>query len=249
MGVNGTHPARPLVAAHRGNSAFAPENTLASFRAALELGADAVEFDMRLSADGDVVLMHDPDVDRTTDGGGLVSDLSTAEIRGLDAGAWKSPDFAGERVPLLREALGLLAGRCRVLAELKVRGLARPLAEAAAATGALPSLTVLYWAKHPEDATEIRRHLPGVPLLELGEAPAKSDAAFFESRSVPGLAGLNYKFKTLTPAFVAAASASGIPVFTWTVNHPEEMRAAIEMGCAGITTDNPALLLEVLAAS
>ncbi|MHC4914507.1 MAG: glycerophosphodiester phosphodiesterase [Planctomycetota bacterium] len=247
--MNEASLARPLLVAHRGNSAFAPENTLASFRSALQLGVDAVELDMRFSADGDVVLLHDEDVDRTTDGGGLVSELSTSQIARLDAGAWKSPDFAGERVPLLRDALRLLAGRCRIFAEMKVRGLARPLAEAAAAAGALPHLTVLYWGKHAEDAEEARRHLPGVPLLELGDAPPTADAAFFETRRAPGLAGLNCKFETLTPEFMEAALAAGVPVFTWTLNDAREMRTAIDMGCAGIATDNPALLLEVLSDS
>lgn len=246
--MSGPSAQRVFVVAHRGNSAFAPENTLAALLQAVELGADAVEVDLRLSADGEVVLLHDATLGRTTDAADVpVAALGAAEIRRADAGSWKSPEFAGERVPLLREALELLAGRCRVFAELKVRSLAGPLARLAAETGTLGQLTVLTWDKHPEDLADVRRFLPGVPVLELGDAPPDPGPGYFAAKRAAGLAGLDCKFSTVTPAFTAAARAAGMPVWVWTLNEPRDMRTAVSCGSAGITTDNPGMLLDIIA--
>ncbi len=100
-----------LAVGHRGTVRFAPENTLAAFRKAIELGLDLIEMDVRETKDGHLVIMHDATVDRTTNGKGQVAELTLAEIKRLDAGSWFSPQFAGERVPTLDEALAALAGR------------------------------------------------------------------------------------------------------------------------------------------
>ncbi len=96
---------RIIVSAHRGASGYAPENTLAAFRRAHELGADMVEFDVHLTADDRLVVLHDDTLDRTTTGRGYVRDHTWDDIRRLDAGAWYAPEFVGQRVPLLDEAL------------------------------------------------------------------------------------------------------------------------------------------------
>ena len=106
--------------AHRGASAEAPENTLAAFRLALQQGAPAVECDVHLSADGCPVVIHDETVDRTTNGKGAVVGLTRAALRGLDAGSWRGPRFAGEPIPTLEEALELCAGRARLFIEIKM---------------------------------------------------------------------------------------------------------------------------------
>lgn len=111
--------ARPWVIAHRGVPAEAPENTLAGFARAIDHGADLIELDVCMSADGHAVVMHDDTVDRTTDGSGRVDTLTLAELRALDAGSWLSPDFTGERVPTLREALDFTRGKVGVVIELK----------------------------------------------------------------------------------------------------------------------------------
>ncbi len=108
-----------LVDAHRGASVSFPENTLAAFEAGVAAGADSVEFDVQLSADGVAVVIHDDTVDRTTNGTGAVSELTLAELQSLDAGSWKAPSFAGERIPSLDEALTLLTKYVRINMELK----------------------------------------------------------------------------------------------------------------------------------
>lgn len=100
-----------IAVGHRGTVRFAPENTIAAFKKAIEMGLDLIEFDVRETKDGHLVIMHDETVDRTTDGSGRVSDLTLAEIKRLDAGSWFGPQFQGERVPTLDEALEVLRDR------------------------------------------------------------------------------------------------------------------------------------------
>src|SRR5215471_15400951 len=111
---------RPYVIGHRGAMGHAPENTFASFRKGFELGAPLLELDVHLSADGQLVVIHDETVDRTTNGSGRVADMSTAEIRRLDAGSWFGCAFAGEPVPMLSEVLQWMHGRVGLVIELKL---------------------------------------------------------------------------------------------------------------------------------
>ena len=97
-----------IVMAHRGFSSKAPENTMAAFTLALDAGAEGIELDVHLTKDGEVVVIHDHTLARTTNGTGLVADLTLAELQELDAGLWFSPEFKGERLPSLREVLELL---------------------------------------------------------------------------------------------------------------------------------------------
>src|SRR5512136_697214 len=112
-----TRRGRLLNIAHRGASAAAPQNTLAAFRKAVELGADGVELDVQLSADGAVVVIHDFTVDKTTDGTGRVAAKTLAELKALDAGSRFSPQFAGERIPTLAEVFEAIDGKLLVNVE------------------------------------------------------------------------------------------------------------------------------------
>ena len=112
-------PHRPLIVAHRGASAAAPENTLAAFEQAIALGADGFELDCTLTRDNEVVVIHDDTLDRTTNGRGNVADHTLDELKRLDVGVWFDPDYAGERIPTLREALDCARGRARVYIEIK----------------------------------------------------------------------------------------------------------------------------------
>ena len=102
----------PIIIAHRGDKTHAPENTLAAFKLAAENGADAIEFDVKLTADGRVIVLHDQTVNRTTNGMGKISKLPYAAVRDLDAGAWFSEKFRGERIPTLDEVFRRLASAC-----------------------------------------------------------------------------------------------------------------------------------------
>src|SRR3989449_9458057 len=113
---------RCLVIAHRGASAAAPENTLAAFRLAADLGADGIELDVRGTADGQLVVLHDASVNRTTDGAGRVAALTLDQLRRVDAGKKFGPSFRGERIPLLSQVFEVVAGRLLVDVEIKAAG-------------------------------------------------------------------------------------------------------------------------------
>lgn len=138
----------PLLGAHRGNAAECPENTLAAFRSAIELGVDLIECDVHLTADRRLAVIHDHKLDRTTNGRGLVRDHTLAELQSLDAGSWKDPRFRGERVPELQEVLALARGKAGVAIEIKNHPLAYPglepvLVEAVQAAGMTDEVIVI----------------------------------------------------------------------------------------------------------
>src|ERR1700704_2677024 len=110
---------RMLLGGHRGNPDEFPENTLASFRSAIELGVDVIELDVHRSEDGGLPVIHDHLLDRTTDGSGLVRDHTMAELKRFDAGSWKDPKFKGERIPSLDEVLAGAQGKVGVAIEIK----------------------------------------------------------------------------------------------------------------------------------
>jgi glycerophosphoryl diester phosphodiesterase len=110
---------RMLLGGHRGNADECPENTLASFRSAIELGVDVIELDVHRTEDGALAVIHDHLLDRTTNGSGFVRDHSMAELKRFDAGSWKDPRFAGERIPSLDEVLAMAKGRVGVAIEIK----------------------------------------------------------------------------------------------------------------------------------
>jgi glycerophosphoryl diester phosphodiesterase len=116
---------RPAIIAHRGGSAYAPENTLAAFQSAVEQGADGIELDVHLSADGEVVVIHDADLERTTDGSGSVYENPLAALKELDAGSWYGSEFIGEEIPTLDEVFELAGERLFINVELKGPGLFR----------------------------------------------------------------------------------------------------------------------------
>ncbi len=155
-----SRPADPAIVAHRGAMSERPQNTMAAFQRALELGADVVEIDVRTSRDGRLVIRHDATVDRNTDGTGRVSDLTFRELRGLDAGSWFDPAYSREIVPSLREVLLWGADRTVLLLDLKERG--REFAEAVAAeirAYGNPEAVVI-GVRTPEQAREFREVIP-----------------------------------------------------------------------------------------
>ena len=113
------HSGKVLLGGHRGNAAECPENTLASFRSAIELGVDVIELDVHRSDDGGLPVIHDHLIDRTTNGSGLVRDFTMDELKRFDAGSWKDPSFAGEPIPSLQEVLRLAQGKVGVAIEIK----------------------------------------------------------------------------------------------------------------------------------
>ena len=239
----------PLVVAHRGASADAPENTLAAFRLAIEQGAKIVECDVHLSADGVPVAIHDERVDRTTNGTGAVSDLTLSELGALDAGGWHDARFAGERIPTLDETLELCAGKTRVFVELK-RGGGPPLVAAALDTIERAGCTTAVISFGPDEVAAVAKARPDVPLgFLVGRAHVLAHGAnrVLELARELGAGFISPQHDVVDRAFVEAARAAGLPVSVWTVDEPERMRALSDLGVDAITTNKPDLALQVFS--
>jgi glycerophosphoryl diester phosphodiesterase len=232
-----------LVDAHRGASAWCPENTLSAFEAAIAFGADSVELDVQLSADGVPVVIHDDTVDRTTNGSGAVARLSAAELAVLDAGAWKSPSFKGERIPTLDQCLWLLAGTVRINLELKARDLRLADLVAAAIENRSLHRQVMVSSFHLELLAAVRKRLPGVRIHHFLEHELERDFFEREGRFVDSV-GVAKDY--LTPNVVAWFRAAGRPIWVWTVDDPAEALRFAAMGVESITTNDPGGIVAAL---
>ena len=250
-------PGRPLVVGHRGASADRPENTLESFRLAVAQGAGALELDVRLTRDGEAVVIHDATLDRTTDLRGLVRERTLAELRRADAGARFSADggrtfpwrASGARLPTLAEVLDELRA-VPMLIEVKEPAVAEATRRAILETGA-ESRVVLASADHA--ALEIFREPPflcgasGADIARLyfptmlGVPPAALDALAY---AVP----LRWRgLPVPTRRVVAAAARHGRPVHVWTVDDPAMATALWRRGVSGIVTNRPGAMVEAMS--
>ncbi len=241
--------APPFVVAHRGASGLAPENTLAAFRRALEIGAPAVECDVHLTADDVPIVIHDARVDRTTDGTGDVASLRLAELRALDAGRWFSPSYAGERLPTLDEVLTASAGRARVFVELKVGGGAA-LVDRALADVQRCDAAVAIISFGPEEVRLVAERRPDLPLgflVARKTVEERGVAEVIEKAAQLGAGFISPQEGSVDVSFVAAAHGTGLPVSVWTVDDPDRMRTLANLGVDAITTNQPDVALALLA--
>jgi len=237
---------RPLVIAHRGNSVSAPENTLAAIREAIDLGSDCVEVDVRCTKDGVPVLHHDPAVGRTAGGKGNVADLTLAEIRTLDAGAWKGEHYRGERIPSLEEALLEARGKTNIVAEVKV-DCAEQIREV---VRRLHIGRGLYFASFRQDYIQkLYRMLPMFDIVWVLTAPewlGYNAASAIETATESDVRVIALPVPALTQPSVACAHEVGLGVWTYACDTREDFRKAIEAAADGIVTGHPADLLALM---
>jgi glycerophosphoryl diester phosphodiesterase len=251
----------PIVIAHRGGALLWPENTLLAFENAVRLGVDMLEMDLRSTADGVPVVLHDPTVDRTTEGTGRLRDLPLAELRRFDAGYRWSDDGGrsfpyrgrGVTVPTLEEVLRAFPGTPMTL-ELKEADpeLLEKVCSSLRTFGANHRALV---ASFDVDALRAFRRL----CPEVATSATASEARRFVLLSkatttppyVPPAQALQLPerygpLRVLTPGLIAAARANDLPVHAWTINEEADMRRLLDLGVDGIVTDRPDLLLELL---
>ncbi len=240
----------PIIFAHRGASAYAPENTLAAFELAVRQGADAVELDTKLTADGEVVVIHDQTLDRTTSKNGKVRDFSLSDIRKLDAGSHFDVAFKGEKIPLLEEVLTTIGQKTLVNIEI---------ANYASITDELPDKVanivkrlhldqrVIFSSFNPLALIRVKKILPNTPVGLLALAGKSGWAARSWPGKLIGYQSIHPDYRDVTHSFVKAAHRMGKYVFVYTVNHSEDMLKLFQMKVDGIITDDPVLAQQVRA--
>ena len=234
---------RPIIVAHRGASADAPENTLAALRLGFAQGADYGECDVRLTRDGAVVLLHDESLRRTAGVEARVAELTLAELHGFEVGAWCGELWHGEKIPTLAEALAQVPEGRRLLIEIKsgpatVRAVAAALG-GFAASGRDPVAVAVLMSFDPAVTVEARRVLPKIERHWLTEERAPVASLCEQARAV-GCTALNVsRALSIDVAFVATARDAGLDVFVWTVDDVAEARRLVVAGVHGLTTNRP----------
>jgi glycerophosphoryl diester phosphodiesterase len=232
---------RPVIGAHRGASARAPENTLAAFRAALEDGAELIELDVHLTRDSRLAVIHDAETHRTTGTAGVVAELNMSELRRLDAGGHKGRHWVGEQIPELGDVFAAVHGRLLVNVEVKCSGAVPALARCVAEHGMADAVIVSSF--DPAVVCAVAALSP--PLLGglLVDRPAPNPVA---AAREGGAQLLHVKHTYLTPALVDLLHQAELGALAWTVNAPGEMRRLAALGVDAILSDDPRRLRTVV---
>jgi glycerophosphoryl diester phosphodiesterase len=241
---------RPTIFAHRGSSVYAPENTLAAFKLAVEQRADGIELDVKLSADGQVVVMHDDTVDRTTNGTGRIKSLTLLDLKGLDAGSKFDPTFHAERIPTLAKVFDTVGGKVFINVELT---------NYSSPTDDLPDKVVSLVKNFGLEAKVLlssfnllalirARYL--LPMVHLGLLAFSGTAdGILRSRLLrfgPRLA-LHPSAKDVSSQLILTAHRTGCRVHVYTVNEPDVMQRLLSDGVDGVFTDDPLMAQKVIA--
>lgn len=234
MGVNAWLRGEPtLVVAHRGANAYAPENTLAAFRLAADQGADAVEFDVRATADGHLVVIHDPSLARTTDREGEIGALTLEEVRRADAGGRRGAAFRDERVPTLEEVLDVARGRLLVDIELKVAGIEAQVVQSLTRAGMTAQALITSFLEDALAATRAAGRDVAVGMLQ--QWPDLSRVTDLGADVYLPHVG------ALSAEMVQFCRTRGVRVIPWTVRSEDDARAALQYGVDGLIADDPLL--------
>jgi len=235
---------RPYVIAHRGISGRYPENTLLAYQHAIDAGADWIELDVQSTADDAVIVSHDNDAERCTNGHGLFNHMTLQQVKQLDAGSWFDPKFAGERIPTLEETLDFMGdGRIRICIEIKGHGTANSMRTAWNTVGILQKHNALrHIVVSSFDPVALRAIKEWEPLVATSLDPTPQDGTLTPWELCQQVLGHNinamqHVYDTLTPELIDEAHQHGFSLWAWTVNQPDDMRRMVEMGVDAIMTD------------
>ncbi|MEK4533076.1 glycerophosphodiester phosphodiesterase family protein [Solibacillus sp. FSL W7-1472] len=230
--------------AHRGATAYTPENTIAAFDLAVDMKADYIEIDVQRSKDGELVLIHDTTVDRTTDGTGKVGDLTLEQLRSLDAGSWKGEQFAGEPIPTFEEILDHYHGKIGILIELKAPELYPGIEEQVAAALIERNLhkpqneKIIIQSFNFESIKKMDQLLPKVPIGVLTSNRADTTLEALQEFSTYA-DWFNPSYGIVTEELVNQVHSLGMQIGSWTVRSQEAADFLFEMGVDAIISDYP----------
>lgn len=231
---------RMAIVAHRGFSAAAPENTISAFRKAIELHAEYIECDVRRSADGELVVIHDSAVDRTTNGSGLVREKTVSELKRLDAGSWFSKEFFGERIPTLDEVLDLVKGKSKLIIELKEEGLADATVELIVSREMCGEVIIASFIEQvgfrlaelePKIPFELIHYSPhmlgGNESVRLADQASNLDAEI-----------LAVNYQGISSELVDSTRAANVQLLAWTVDDEATMHRMADLQVPIVATDD-----------
>ncbi|ALC85419.1 glycerophosphodiester phosphodiesterase [Bacillus sp. FJAT-22090] len=230
--------------AHRGATGYAPENTIAAFDLAVDMKADYIEIDVQRSKDGELVLIHDTTVDRTTDGTGKVGDLTFEQLRSLDAGSWKGEQFAGEPIPTFEEILDRYHGKIGILIELKAPELYPGIEEQVAEVLKERNLDkpqnekIIIQSFNFESVKRVDQLLPKVPVGVLTSNRADTTLEALQEFSTYA-DWFNPSYGIVTEELVNQVHSQGMQIGSWTVRSQEAADFLFEMGVDAIISDYP----------
>ncbi|KOP84102.1 glycerophosphodiester phosphodiesterase [Cytobacillus solani] len=230
--------------AHRGATGYAPENTIAGFDLAVEMKADYIEIDVQRSKDGEIVVIHDTTVDRTTDGTGKVGDLTFEQLRSLDAGSWKGEQFAGEPIPTFEEILDRYHGKVGILIELKAPelypGIEKQVAEALKERNLdkPQNEKIIIQSFNFESMKKMDQLLPKVPIGVLTSNLKDTTTEALQEFSTYA-DWFNPSYGIVTEELVNQVHSLGMQIGSWTVRSQEAADFLFDMKVDAIITDYP----------
>lgn len=239
---------QPIIFAHRGASAHAPENTLAAFELALAQNADAIELDVKLSADGQVMVIHDTTVNRTTGSHGRVTDLSLAQLKSLDAGSFFSSQYSGEKIPTLQEVFEALGQRTFINVELTNYNTPRDhLVDTVCALVKKFGLQkrVMFSSFFASNLSKARAYLPDVPRGLLAFSGLLGAWARSFGFAFGRYQALHPNIQDVTPQQIQRVHRLQRRIHVWTVNAPQDMRRLFQWRVDALFTDDPQLAVQV----
>ena len=231
--------------AHRGASGIAPENTLAAFKKAIEIGVDAVELDLHGTADGEIVAIHDAALDRTTNMSGSIKQTTLKTIKHADAGAWFNPEFEGEQVPTLAEALACITDNAIALLEIKDDTIAEAVVKKIREMDLLELSVIISF--HTSVLQTVRALEPRIPTGWLiGSSNGNtSPIQLCQHLGTLGSSLLNVNHQLITTEFAYEVRRRGIALWSWTIDDIDRMRQMRVFGVQGIASNYPDRFSEV----
>ncbi|MCL6266434.1 glycerophosphodiester phosphodiesterase [Flagellimonas myxillae] len=247
----------PKIVGHRGAAGLAPENTLASFKRALDLKVDYIELDLHVSADGELIVIHDSNVKRTTDGEGEIADMTLQQIKQLDAGSWFGPEFGSEKVPTFEEVLDLVNGQCKILVELKwskkgaYPSLVDKLLQLIQDRGVSDQLIIQSFERSYLEEITTSNNPVEIQQLIFGKSsilPIYFDTQlrFGSFEPVAGITSLNMFYLYLNKGWVNTNEQLGFGTGVFTINDENDMKKAATFGADLIITDFPDKAIKIL---